>query len=130
MALDNKIPLFKPLNPNKGDVHRMYKYNDIYKRDNNPEWAREKLVTYAIKHGIKPTAKKFNCHKNTVKLWFSRKDLPEEIRYKNQPKTPTNSPKKTSATVETQIIECRKDKGMGPLNLKHQYDIPVSPTTI
>lgn len=130
MTLDNRIPQVKPLNPTKGDVQKMYSYNDIYKRDNNPEWAREKIVLYALKHGVKPTARKFKCHKNTVKLWLSRKDLPEESRYSNKSKKPNNSPKKTSAAIENQIVECRKDKGMGANNLKHQYDIPVSPTTV
>jgi transposase len=108
----------------------MYSYYDIYKRDNNPEWAREKLVVYALKYGIKPAAKKFKCHKNTVRLWLSRKDLPEETRYQNKSKRPSYSPRKTSRDIEEQIISYRKDKGMGAINLKHQYNIPVSSTTI
>ena len=108
----------------------MYSYNDISKRDNNPEWAREIMVKYALRHGIKPTARKFKCHKNTVKLWLNRQALPEETRYKNKSRRPILSPRKTPQHIEEQIINCRKDKGLGAINLKHQYNIPVSATTV
>ena len=109
---------------------QMYTYKDIYKRDKNPVWAREQMVNYALKHTQAKAAQKYNCHIETVQKWYRRRDLPENIRYSNQSRRPKNSPNKTSKEIENQIVDCRKDKGMGPVNMQFQYNLPISSTTI
>jgi transposase len=126
---NNRIPQIK-LASKKGGTVRMYKYNDIYKEQNNPAWARKKIVDYALVYGQRATAKKFKCSRKTVKKWFDRKDLPEDIRYQNLSRKPKNSPNKISKELEDKIVECRKDKGLCSTNLKHQYDINLSSDTI
>ena len=129
MKKDNRIPqsLFSD---KKGGIVQMYSYKDILKNDNNPAWAREKMVNYALKHTQQKAAKKFKCHIETVQKWYRRRHLPEEIRYQNQSRRPKTSPNKISDEIETQIIKCRKEMGMGANNLKYQYDIPASSSTI
>jgi len=43
---------------------QMYVYNNIYKRDKNPEWARKRLFDYAKTHSCSETARHFGCHIN------------------------------------------------------------------
>lgn len=129
MEKDNKIPQLV-LGGKKGGTVRMYKYNDIYKEQKDPAWARKKIVDYALIHGKRATAKKFKCSRKTVKKWFDRRNLPEESRYKNLSRKPKNSPNKIAKEIEDHIVECRKDKGMCSTNIKNQYDINLSSDTI
>jgi len=68
---------------------------------------RMDLVHYAQKNGIKPTAKKFFCSKNTVKLWLKRHHYGGSSALIDRSKKPHCVPHQTSKEVEEQIIHAR-----------------------
>lgn len=100
------------------------KYHEIYLNDKEPVWFRKKLAEYAWLHGIKPAMREFGCSRNTVRKWCRSED------YKNRSKAPKNSPRRISEEQEQEIIACRLKEFMGPTNLKYQYKIPVSVSTV
>ena len=49
-----------------------YKYYHIMRNCKDKKHLRYQVVTYADKHGIKPAAKIFHAHPNTVRKWLYR----------------------------------------------------------
>ncbi|MFC1478203.1 hypothetical protein ACFL57_01950 [Candidatus Margulisiibacteriota bacterium] len=105
------------------------KYHEIYQSEKNHEWLREKLVKYALKHGQRAAARHFECSINTVKLWLSRKDGPEETRYKDRSKAAKTIHNRTSPDIEQLVLKCRERENMGGHNLTPQYNLPVAGIT-
>lgn len=88
---------------------------------------RMDLVHYAQKNGIKPTAKKFCCSKNTVKLWLKRHHYGGSSALIDRSKKPHCVPHQTSKEVEEQIIHARLQVPCyGPKRLKWFFDISAS----
>ena len=116
-------------------------YHEIYKSEKNTNslkatsnlkvtrWLRAKLVKYALEHGIRPAQREFNCSINTVRLWVSRKDDPELIRFKDRSKRPKTINNQTAPHIEKLVLDCHEKERMGGRNLKHQYNLPVSEIT-
>lgn len=105
-------------------------YHTIYKEQKNPVWLRERMVKYALKHGIRASAKHFECSRNTVRLWFRRINEDKETRFKNKSKRPSNILNKTNPEIEQYVLDCHENEKMGGRNLKHQYSIPKSESTV
>ena len=105
------------------------KYHDIYKAEKDPDWLRERIVKYALKHSQRKAAKHFKCSINTVRLWFSRKDEAEGTKCHNRSRTPKTIKNKTSPEKELMVLNCWEKERMGGHNLKHQYDLPVASIT-
>jgi hypothetical protein len=46
-----------------------FKYYELYRNSKDPVQYRGLLVEYALKHGIKPTAREFKTTPKTVRKW-------------------------------------------------------------
>lgn len=106
------------------------KYHEIYQREKDPAWLREKVVIFAQKEGIKKASREFGCSKNTVKLWLKRITEPSNIRFHNKSRIPKVIVQKTHPVLEKQVLEYWEKEHMGSCNLKHQYGLPVSESTV
>ena len=92
---------------------------------------RYEIAQIAIKEGIKPTARRFNISRKTVRKWRNRylgkgpEGLVEVSR------APQNSPLKIDDTEEKKIINlCSKYKRWGALRMKNMFGINHSSSTI
>jgi len=88
---------------------------------------RKSLIEYAQKHGIKAASRKFNCSRNTVRLWLARfkKSGPNDLF--NHSRAPKNIPHKLKSSIEKQIIKARaKVPCYGPKRLKWFFEIEAS----
>lgn len=120
-------PATQPFKEEKPEDVIMITYKELYVRDKNPEWARKKIYQYTKTHTLSETAAKFGCHINTVKKIKKRGN---ENEFSNRSRARKRQPHRISDKKESYILACREDRGMGPLNLKHQYGIDVSVSTI
>jgi len=85
------------------------------------------MVRYAQRLGIKPTARRFGCSKNTVRLWKRRFEEKAMSGLQDCRKGPNCIPHKTTETEEKHILVCRKHAPCyGPKRLKWAYDIKAS----
>ena len=105
-------------------------YHEIFKEQKEPVWLREKMVKYAKEYGIRASARYFRCSTTTVLLWVKRENDAKDIRFKNRSKRPKHIHNKINPNAEKHIISCRKNERMGAKNLKHQYKIQYSESTI
>ena len=106
----------------------MFKYSEILKEYKGNyrkiEWARKKVYDFSFKSGNQSeTARVFGCSRTTVV-----KIINEGWQLKSR--RPKSSPNKTSDETEELILAARKHKRMGPTNLKVQYELPVSQSTV
>ena len=116
-------------NRQKEESAMSIKYHEIYLKQKDISWLRERVVTFAERNGIKSASKEFQCSKTTVKKWCKRKNDPESIRYKNYSRRPKNIPNQTRPEIEKEVIACWEREHMGGRNLKHQYNLPVTEIT-
>lgn len=105
-------------------------YHEIYKEQKDPAWLRERMVKYALEEGIRASARHFNCSRNTIRLWLRRKDKDKNTRFKNESKRPHKIANKTDPKIEQYVLDCHENERMGGRNLKHQYNIPKSESTV
>lgn len=85
------------------------------------------IIRYAQMHGNKPAARKYDCSKNTIKLWRYRYEENGMSGLSDQRKGPKHIPHKTSKAEEEKIIAFRKKAPCyGPKRLKWAYDIKAS----
>jgi len=105
----------------------MITYLEVCRRDKDPQWLRQKIYLYSQSYSVAQTAKEYGCHINTVKKIRKRGKTGE---FGSRSRAPKHSPNCIDDHVVEKILDCREDKGMGPRNLKHQYEIPVSVSTI
>ncbi len=97
-------------------------YNDmIFQRSPHDQISiRQRIVRYAQKHGIKPTARYYHCSKNTVKEWLRRFEEKGAGALQNKSRAPHHCPHKTSKVIEEIIIKKRKEAPCyGPKRLKY-----------
>jgi len=84
---------------------------------------RRRLVADARQIGVKPTARKWQCSRNTVRHWL-RRYLQEGLEgLKERSHAPTHCPHKTPAHQERQLLELRRRSGYGPRRLKMEFDL-------
>jgi len=88
---------------------------------------RRFLIEQAQKHGIKATCKKFDCSRNTVRLWLRRFEKSGSSSLLNRSKAPKTIPHKLNKIIEEQIIKARsKVPCYGPKRLKWFFGIKAS----
>ncbi|MEO0273372.1 MAG: helix-turn-helix domain-containing protein [candidate division WOR-3 bacterium] len=107
-----------------------YKYYEIYRvvKPENKYILRQKLINYAICHGIKAAMRAFSCSRNTVRKWLRRyKESNKDISsLADRSRRPHNSPNKTARHIELKVIELKKRTGFGAERLKEEFDISCS----
>lgn len=88
---------------------------------------RKCLIEYAQKHGIKATSRKFNCSRNTVRLWLKRFEKSGPCDLLNHSRAPKTCPHKLNISIENLIIKARKKVPCyGPKRLKWFFGIDAS----
>lgn len=92
---------------------------------------RNHMVKMAIAEGIRATARAFRTTRNTVKKWLRRFNGVGAIGLSNLSRAPKSCPHKTSALVESKVIEQRKKTpGFGARRLKYEFELPCSKNAI
>jgi transposase len=69
---------------------------------------RKAVVLEALEKGIKPTAKRFNMSKNTIRLWLRRFQEEGNDGLLDRRSGPNHIPHKTSKTLEEEVVKIRK----------------------
>ena len=88
---------------------------------------RKSIVLEALEQGIKPTAKRFNMSKNTVKQWVRRFQAEGNDGLLDRRSGPKHIPHKTPPAVEEQIVKIRKTASCyGARRLKCFFRLPSS----
>ena len=88
---------------------------------------RKQIVQEALEKGVKPTARKFDMSKNTVKLWMRRFQSEGNDGLIDRRAGPNHIPHKTSLEVEAKVIEIRKTVPCyGARRLKYFFDLSPS----
>lgn len=109
------------------------KYLLAYKTKSQMHIVREEMVKYAIEHGNKETADKYECHRNTVSKWMNRyKEHGQDIvSLKNHSRAPHNIPHKIiDAELIEEILKERDEWGYGANRLKMQFGFRASNNAI
>ena len=89
------------------------------------------VIRHAQRYGIKPTARRFGCSKNTVKLWKKRFELEAMSGLRERRQGPHFIPHKTTPREERFIVKCRKKAPCyGPKRLRWAYGIQRSESAI
>lgn len=89
--------------------------------------SRKSIVLEALKKGIKPTARRFNMSKNTVRIWVRRFQSEGNDGLMDRRSGPKQIPHKTSLEEETRILEIRKVATCyGAKRLKHEFQLKPS----
>jgi transposase len=68
---------------------------------------RHAIVHHAKEHGIRDATRRFDCHRNTVRLWLRRYDAGERT-LADHSKRPHHSPNRTPDSIEKTVVEARK----------------------
>jgi len=85
---------------------------------------RRQMVLDAKEHGIKATARRWKCVRNTVRLWIRRYAGEGLSGLKERSHAPASCPHKTSQLVEEQVLQARRRSGFGARRLKMEFDLP------
>ena len=86
---------------------------------------RHEVVRYAETHGLRAAARRYECSRTTVRLWFHRwKDGDDALA--DHSRRPHHSPKRTSEAVAAKVIAAReKAPCFGARRLVDMFDLPV-----
>ena len=98
----------------------------------DPKFAlRYNLVNHARKHGIRATARLFECTRLTVRKWARRfKDQGNQGLIAKS-RAPKNCPQKTSVAMEKKVLELRrKTPGFGSRRLIEEFDLKIGASAI
>ena len=109
---------------NKKEGPKLIRYYDIYKRDKNPVWLRERICKEAQTIGIKPAARKYGCSKTTVKEWLKRESK------NNKKRGPATAKNKIPQKQIDRFIAAREASGGDAMSLKMEFGFPESHMTI
>jgi transposase-like protein len=92
---------------------------------------RYQMVIYALKHGIKPTARTYATTPKTVRKWIKRFLQGNYQALNDLSRRPKRSPKALSPEISMRIVKLRKIyKRLGADQIKVLEDLPVSSKTI
>ena len=91
---------------------------------------RRRLALDAKRLGIKPTARRWGCSVNTVRLWLRRYEAEGMAGLKERSHAPQSCPHKLSGPLEARILTLRNKTGYGALRLKMEFDLPASHNAI
>ena len=74
----------------------------------DPKFAvRYQMVMSALRKGIRPTMRDFQCSRNTVRLWLRRYQQQGLAGLEERSRAPHHIPHKTPPEVEQQVVEAR-----------------------
>ena len=85
---------------------------------------RLRLAKDAIREGIRPTARRWDCARNTVRRWKRRYEDQGLEGLRERSHAPHSCPHKIPAQLEEKITELRRRSGFGPRRLKEEFDLP------
>lgn len=86
---------------------------------------RLSMIRYAAKHGIRQTARAFQCSRNTVRKWVRRFKAEGLRGLRDHSRAPHSCPHKTSSQDEKIIlIHVRRVPGFGARRLRNEFDLP------
>lgn len=110
-------------------------YYEIYKNSKDAFFIRLKIVESAKTIGIKPTAKKYNTTKNTVKKWLKKFNVFGKTGLKDNSKKPKKSPNEMIPYWQFKILEeCKRlkdnNKRIRATKIKTRLQIPYSVPTV
>lgn len=89
-----------------------------------------RLVQDARKLGIKETARRWDCSRNTVRRWLRRYESEGRQGLQERSHAPQCCPHKTPAHKETQIVKLRQKTGYGARRLEMEFQLDVSHNAI
>ena len=87
---------------------------------------RLSLVKDARRDGIRPTARRWECSRNTVRRWLRRYEAQglEGLREKSH--APRSCPHKVDGEQAQEIVKLRKESGLGAKRLKAEFGLSCS----
>jgi len=92
---------------------------------------RYQMVTYALKHGVKPTARTYDTTPKTVRKWIKRFNQGNYHALNDLSRRPKHSPNALPFEMSTYIVSLRRRyKRLGAEQVKVLENLPVSPKTI
>ena len=116
-----------PLNSiSKGGSALAIAYREIYARDKDPFWLRERICKEAKEKGIRPVARGYEMDPRTVRKWMKRDDKHSLKRGPKAGSVETRTPEDR----RIRIIETKKATGHGPMRLHMEDELEESPSTI
>ena len=105
-------------------------YYDLVRESRMSERLRLRMVQFAKKNGVKPSARAFGTTPKTVRKWLGRFDGTLKS-LKDRSKRPHRSPNKLSAEAEADIVAARKRAPcLGSRRLRAEFDLPYSEKAI
>lgn len=96
---------------------------------------REKMVLYALSHGVKPAARHFKTTPKTIRKWLNRYREDGLYGLRERSKRPKHSPRKISALIENKIVSVcetmiRKGKRLTASYIANHHQVGCSTPTI
>lgn len=93
----------------------------------DPKFAlRHNLVNHALKHGIRATARIFECTRLTVRKWLRRFKEQRNRGLIAQSRTPKSCPHKTLEAMEKKVLALRrKTPGFGSRRLIEEFELKI-----
>ena len=85
------------------------------------------MILYALEHGNKPAARKYQVTVKTVRKWRKRYEEHQEKGLVDQSKRPHTihlCPNRKELAIALRVK--RKYKNIGSVNLKQEYDLSIS----
>ncbi len=108
-----------------------YQYYHIMKNCKDKKHLRYQMIIYAEKHGIKPTARFFHTHPDTVRKWFYRFKEEGFLGLRDLSRRPNHSPFKTPEDTRNLLVELKaKYKRIGAEQIKVLENVSLSPKTM
>lgn len=108
-----------------------YQYYQIMKISKDKKHIRYQMVQHALKHGIKPTARKFHTSPHVVRKWVKRLDSEGYLGLNDRSRRPHYSPNETSRNLKEHTIMLKnKYKRLGAEQIKILENLSLSPKTM
>jgi len=108
-----------------------YLYYQIMRLSKDKKQIRYQMVIYALKHGVKPTARIYHTTPKTVRKWLKRFSQGSYQALEDLSRKPKHSPKAVSEKLAKYIVSLKaKYKRLGAEQIKVLENLPVSSKTI
>jgi len=101
----------------------------IRSRDHKYEW-RLRMALHAHTHGIRKTARKFRCSRNTVRRWYRRFLAKGRSGLREISRAPKRCPHKTPPQVEARVLAARRRVPFGAARLRREFELPCSASAV
>ena len=106
-------------------------YYQIMRNCKDKKQHRYQMVQYALKNGIKPTARLYNTSPNVIRKWVRRFIEEGYAGLADRSRKPHNSPKTTPQKIKDQVIDLKKKyKRLGAEQIKILEPVNVSAKTM